>query len=142
MEKFIVKQIKDWEVCAKSLLDRFSAKTLCFQGDLGAGKTTFIQAICAELGIKDEVTSPTYSIIQEYGNDSIVYHMDLYRLESYDQLMEIGIEEYLYSDHFCLIEWPDLILDHFNDLNIVKIEIQHQNDGERIVFANLYAPNN
>lgn len=87
------------------LADRY--KIVAFSGELGAGKTTLINAICQELGVKQHVTSPTYSIIQEYQTDSkIIYHMDLYRIKSIDEAIDAGIEDSLYSGNLCLVEWP------------------------------------
>lgn len=87
------------------LVDKY--KIIAFSGELGAGKTTMINAICQELGVKQQVTSPTYSIIQEYRIDNIViYHMDLYRIKSIDEAIDAGIEDCLNSDNLCLVEWP------------------------------------
>ena len=83
-----------------------------FVGDLGSGKTTLIQSLGKELGVKDNISSPTFSIINEYsGNNGPVYHIDLYRLKDESEAMDIGIEEYLYGDGVCMIEWPQIILD-------------------------------
>jgi tRNA threonylcarbamoyl adenosine modification protein YjeE len=86
-------------------------KILLFEGDLGAGKTTTIKAVCKALKVIDEPTSPTFSLINEYktSDNKTVYHMDLYRLNSIEEALDVGIEEYLYSDNYVLIEWPDVI---------------------------------
>ena len=87
------------------LIDKY--KIIAFSGELGAGKTTLINAICQELGVKEHVTSPTYSIIQEYPIDNIIiYHMDLYRIKNVDEAIDAGIEDCLKSDNLCLVEWP------------------------------------
>lgn len=85
-----------------------------FTGEVGAGKTTFIQAFCRHLGVKEHVTSPTYALVNEYtfqDQDGVhlVNHLDLYRLKNLEEALEIGIEEYLDDDTYCLIEWPELI---------------------------------
>lgn len=81
-------------------------KLICFEGDLGAGKTTLIEAICRHLGSNDELSSPTFSIINEYDTDqNPLYHMDWYRLKSIEEALNIGIEDYLYSGNYCFIEW-------------------------------------
>lgn len=88
-------------------------KVVLFRGELGAGKTTLIKAICAALGIVENVSSPTFSIINEYYNptgNARVYHMDLYRLESESELINIGFEEYLDSGDLIFIEWPEVAL--------------------------------
>ena len=82
-----------------------------FNGDLGAGKTTLISSICKKLGVVDNSSSPTFSIVNEYRtqNDNTIYHFDCFRLKSIEEALEIGIEEYLDSDHLCMIEWPEII---------------------------------
>ena len=84
-------------------------RIMAFSGELGAGKTTFIQALCRRLGVTADVNSPTFSLVNEYfttGGDSI-FHFDLYRIESLDELYDLGYEEYFYSGSLCLIEWPE-----------------------------------
>jgi len=89
-----------------SLIDKY--KIIAFSGELGAGKTTLINAICKELGVEESVTSPTYAIIQEYhSSNDIIYHIDLYRIKSIDEAIETGIEDCLQSKHLCLVEWPE-----------------------------------
>ncbi|MEO8415392.1 MAG: tRNA (adenosine(37)-N6)-threonylcarbamoyltransferase complex ATPase subunit type 1 TsaE [Ginsengibacter sp.] len=84
-------------------------KVITFSGELGAGKTTFINAICKELGVTETVTSPTYAIIQEYhfGNEHIIYHMDLYRVKNIHEAVEAGVEDCLLSGELCMVEWPE-----------------------------------
>ncbi|MBL4707541.1 MAG: tRNA (adenosine(37)-N6)-threonylcarbamoyltransferase complex ATPase subunit type 1 TsaE [Flavobacteriales bacterium] len=84
---------------------------ISFRGDLGAGKTTLIKNICNFLGVKDEVTSPTFSIVNEYEthNKKTIYHFDFYRLESEEEAFDMGIEDYFYSTKLCLMEWPSKI---------------------------------
>ena len=86
-------------------------KVIAFSGDLGAGKTTFINAVCEGLGVKERVSSPTYSIIQEYraSNNSIIYHMDLYRIKDEDEAVDAGVVDCLYSKEICLVEWPEIV---------------------------------
>jgi tRNA threonylcarbamoyladenosine biosynthesis protein TsaE len=91
-------------------------RIMAFQGEIGAGKTTFIQAFCRRLGVQEPVTSPTFSLVNEYqyrsedgGPVQSVFHMDLYRLEDTDEALDFGIEEYLDSGAYCLIEWPELV---------------------------------
>ena len=87
------------------LIDKY--RIIGFIGELGAGKTTLINAICLELGVRENVTSPTYSIIQEYHTDNIIiYHMDLYRIKSIEEAIDAGIEDCLNSNNLCLVEWP------------------------------------
>jgi|SRR6187399_2098206 len=103
-----------------------------FVGDLGAGKTTLIQELCKSLGVDQQVTSPTFSIVQEYLSPSIgaIYHMDLYRLEKKSDLEQIGFGDYLDSGHLCLIEWPALGNDYFV-MPYVQVEIDGGNNKIR-----------
>ena len=111
------------EVAAHLIAD--SRKIIQFTGDLGAGKTTLIKAICNQLGVKGEMSSPTFSIVNEYeAGDGLVYHFDLYRIENQEELVDIGFEDYLDSGHHCFLEWPEIaknILQHYDPI-MVKIE--------------------
>lgn len=100
-------KLEDIESVASSILSEFSShKIFCFEGDLGAGKTTLIEVICRQLGSKDDLSSPTFSIINEYStHENPIYHMDWYRLKSIEEAVHIGIEDYLYSQNYCFIEW-------------------------------------
>ncbi len=84
-------------------------KVFAFAGDMGAGKTTFIHALCTLLGVKDAISSPTYSIINQYrGKDEqVIFHMDLYRLKDEEEAINAGVEDCLYSGHTCFVEWPE-----------------------------------
>lgn len=97
-------------------------------GEMGAGKTTFCKSFISQMGVNDEVSSPTYAIVNDYeipGSNRKVYHMDLYRLKNIEEALDIGIEDYLYDDSFCLIEWPEIINNLANEktyrLNIVNL---------------------
>ncbi|MBM3431416.1 MAG: tRNA (adenosine(37)-N6)-threonylcarbamoyltransferase complex ATPase subunit type 1 TsaE [Bacteroidetes bacterium] len=89
-----------------------SARVICFQGEMGAGKTTLIQAICRQKGVEGSFGSPTYPIIHEYGlatGDAVVYHMDFYRLSGVDEAERSGVGEALHSGALCLVEWPERV---------------------------------
>ena len=91
-----------------------NARVLAFHGEMGAGKTTFIHALCDVKKVKDIVGSPTFSIINEYafteeGKEKMIYHIDLYRLKDEEEAIQAGVEDCLYSDHICLVEWPEKI---------------------------------
>lgn len=91
--------------------DCIDSKIFVFYGNLGAGKTTLIKTLCQQLGYKGDVTSPTFSLVNHYKTLEIdIYHMDLYRLKDEEEALEIGIEEYLYSDAYCFIEWPQVVI--------------------------------
>jgi tRNA threonylcarbamoyladenosine biosynthesis protein TsaE len=103
---------------------------------MGAGKTTFIRSICSELGVKENVTSPTFSIVNEY-RDSYgkpVYHFDFYRIEKEQEAVDIGCEEYFYSGALCLIEWPEKILNLLPH-ELVKITIEVTHTKRRFTFS-------
>lgn len=86
-------------------------KVFAFEAEMGAGKTTFIKVLCKELGSKDNFSSPTYSIVNEYSTpNEKLYHFDLYRLKSAEELLDIGFEEYVDGKHYCFIEWPELAI--------------------------------
>lgn len=110
-----------------------------FDGEMGAGKTTFINALCRALGVEDDPTgSPTFSIINEYRSDTtaeLIYHFDLYRIENLEQAFDIGIEDYLDSGALCLIEWPDRIDDILPD-DTVRVKIDVLPDGSRRLAVN------
>ena len=101
-----------WYKTASLLLKKAENRRVwCFYGDLGAAKTTCIQALCHLLGVQDVVQSPTFGLVHTYGalDNKLVYHFDLYRLKNKQEVLDIGMEEYLESGHYCFIEWPSII---------------------------------
>ena len=107
-------------------------KVFAFYGKMGAGKTTFIKALCEVLGVEDVITSPTFAIINEYtdGNDEPIYHFDFYRIKKLEEVYDMGYEDYFYSGNLCLLEWPELIEEILPE-NVVKVTIEEQADGTR-----------
>lgn len=108
-------------ICAKDFLKLATTyKVFAFSGELGTGKTTFISALCKELKVAETVTSPTYSIIQQYKTiaDETIYHIDLYRIKSKEEAMEAGIEDCLNSGEICMVEWPEKAPEIFPDKTI------------------------
>ncbi|MCX6310852.1 MAG: tRNA (adenosine(37)-N6)-threonylcarbamoyltransferase complex ATPase subunit type 1 TsaE [Bacteroidetes bacterium] len=108
--KFFIADINEIQKTAIDFLKNLpNQKIFAFHGDLGAGKTTFIKALCEKLGVKDQMSSPSFSIVNEYNseNGNSIYHFDLYRLKSPQEAFDIGMEEYLYSGNYCFIEWPE-----------------------------------
>ena len=105
-----------------------------FYGKMGAGKTTFIKAVCEELGVEDVINSPTFAIVNEYvdGNGEPVYHFDFYRIKKEQEVLDIGYEDYVYSGHVCFMEWPELIENLLPD-DAVKVTIEEEKDGSRKV---------
>ncbi|MDB2702719.1 tRNA (adenosine(37)-N6)-threonylcarbamoyltransferase complex ATPase subunit type 1 TsaE [Flavobacteriaceae bacterium] len=103
--------LEEIETVVKEILPLLKSKVICFKGEMGAGKTTLIQSLCAALAVVDVVSSPTFSLINEYQNKAgkSIYHFDCYRIESEEEALDFGAEEYLYSGNFCLIEWAENI---------------------------------
>ena len=110
-------------------------RIFAFYGKMGAGKTTFIKAICEALGVEDVVTSPTFAIVNEYGADGAfdrVYHFDFYRIKNLREAYDIGCEEYFYSGCPCFIEWPELVEELLPE-NTVNVSIEVRDDKSRLV---------
>ena len=105
-----------------------------FYGKMGAGKTTFIKAVCEELGVEDVINSPTFAIVNEYvdGKGEPIYHFDFYRIKNLQEVMDIGYEDYVYSGNVCFMEWPELIENLLPD-DAVKVTIEEEVDGSRKV---------
>ena len=110
-------------------------KVFAFYGKMGAGKTTFVKAICEELGVEDVITSPTFAIVNEYEvkDSSLIYHFDFYRIKRLEEVDDMGYEDYIYSGALCFIEWPELIEDLLPD-DAVKVNIEEKPDGTRSVI--------
>ena len=109
-------------------------KIFAFYGKMGAGKTTFIKAICEQMGVRDVVTSPTFAIVNEYtdGRDNSLYHFDFYRIEKLEEVYDMGYEDYFYSGNVCFLEWPELIEEILPN-DTVRVTISEQADGTRAV---------
>ena len=109
-------------------------KVFAFYGKMGAGKTTFTKAICEVSGVKDVITSPTFAIVNEYTDreGQPIYHFDFYRIKKLEEVYDMGYEDYFYSNHLCLLEWPELIEDILPE-NTIKVTIEEQPDGTRVV---------
>lgn len=133
--KFQIESIEELTTIAKELIPHFQHKTILFEGEMGAGKTTFIKVLVEEMGTLDEVSSPTFSIVNEYETDlGKVFHFDLYRIKSEEEAMDFGIEEYLYSNQYCLIEWPSKI-ENLIPNEHHTIEIITEENSRTIIFA-------
>ena len=102
-------------------------------GKMGAGKTTFIKALCQELGVEDVVTSPTFAVINEYRSDiagELIYHFDFYRIKKLEEVYDMGYEDYFYSGALCFIEWPELV-EELLPGNTIKVTFEELEDGSR-----------
>lgn len=115
-------------------------RVFAFYGKMGAGKTTFVKAICEELGVEDVITSPTFAIVNEYTCPltthqlpiNQIFHFDFYRIKKLEEVYDMGYEEYFYSGALCFIEWPELIEPLLPD-DAVRVTIEEQPDGTRTV---------
>ena len=111
------------------------SRVFAFYGKMGAGKTTFVKALCTELGVEDVITSPTFAIVNEYRSDTtgeLIYHFDFYRIKKIEEVYDMGYEDYFYSGALCFIEWPELIEELLPE-EAVKVTIEENADGSRIV---------
>lgn len=127
--------IDDLPRAAKEFVESMGDATVfAFHGEMGAGKTTFINALTRALGVEEDITnSPSFSLVNEYRSDTtaeLIYHFDLYRLESLEEALDIGIEDYFDSGAVCLIEWPDLV-DDILPTDTVDVSIVENPDGSR-----------
>ena len=113
-----------------------NSKIVAFNGEMGAGKTTFIHAVCRQMGVTDKMSSPTYAIINQYKtvNDTTVNHIDLYRLKDTEEAIEAGVEDAVASGDFCFIEWPEKIM-VILPFHIVNVSIEITGDAKRKLIA-------
>ena len=128
--------------CIKEGL-KFSRKisngdTIVLEGDLGSGKTTFVKGILKGLNFKEDVTSPTFTLVNEYNANIKVIHIDFYREPSIKRWESIGFYEYLSKNNLIIIEWPNLIPEFFENENTYKLYFEHFADGKRRIFTKYY----
>ncbi len=139
--------MKEWQVNSVSELDDVAAdflsafmqyRVFAFSAEMGAGKTTFIKSLCRALGVLENVTSPTFSIVNEYmsADGNPVYHFDFYRIEKKQEAIDIGISEYFYSGNYCFVEWPEKIL-HLLPEDACRISINLKDNTRIITFNNV-----
>lgn len=137
MEQVNIQSLSEINNAAKEVLQMIgNSRVVCFYGSMGAGKTTLIKAICNELGVTDNVASPTFALVNEYRdrNYKPIYHFDFYRINKIEEVYDFGYEEYFYkSEGICLIEWPEIIKDLLPANDICKIIIAVNPDGVRTV---------
>ena len=124
---FYANNLQELDEIANQLLENFgNQKKIVFFGEMGVGKTTLIKSICKALNVQDIVTSPTFSVVNEYQTDigNTIFHFDFFRIKEKEELLDLGLEEYIYSDNYCLIEWPEkaegLLDDNFVEIHMTK----------------------
>ena len=135
MQKIKIDSIENIDFAAAELLKEFDGQRIfAFFGEMGAGKTTFIQALCRELDVIEVVNSPTFTIVNEYHteNRNLIYHFDFFRIKKIEEVYDFGYEDYFYSGNYCFIEWPELITGILPD-NAVLIKITINQGGTRIL---------
>ena len=132
-----IKDLAGLKDTAEQLLSHFPEdRIFAFYGTMGSGKTTFIKALCRELGSQDNITSPTFALINEYStnNGSVIYHFDFYRIKKLEEAYDLGYEDYIYSGNYCFIEWPEMI-QTLLPTGIVEVKISEAENGSRVFEA-------
>ena len=136
MSTITISSLDTIQESAKEFVRRMGDDTVfAFYGKMGAGKTTFIKALCKELGVEDEVNSPTFAIINEYRSATtaeLIYHFDFYRIKKLEEVYDLGYEDYFYSGALCFIEWPELV-EELLPLDAKKVTITENSDGSRTI---------
>ncbi len=129
--------LNDLAAIAKEVIAIAQHKTLLFRGEMGVGKTTLIKEICNVLGVQDRVSSPTFSLVNEYRTSAneVVFHFDFYRITNEEEALDMGVEEYLYQKNWCLIEWPENI-ENLLPLDAVQIHLSVLDDEQRNIQLN------
>jgi len=127
--------LKQLPQIAQQIIEESSKKMLLFYGSMGVGKTTLIKEIVKQLGVDDMVSSPTFSLVNEYqsSNGETIYHFDFYRIHSEEEALDIGIEDYFYNNDWCFIEWPEKVK-NLLPLNAVEIHLSLNNDETRNIL--------
>jgi len=133
--KIKIDSLSNIHEAAKTFLANMGeSKVFAFYGKMGAGKTTFIKALCEELGVEDVITSPTFALVNEYtsGSGEPIYHFDFYRIKKIDEVYDMGYEDYFYGGNLCFLEWPELIEDLLPE-DVTKVHIVTEEDGSRTI---------
>jgi tRNA threonylcarbamoyladenosine biosynthesis protein TsaE len=131
--KIKIEHLENIRESAREFINQMGdAKVFAFYGQMGAGKTTFIKAVCEELGVSDVITSPTFAIVNEYTASVPVYHFDFYRIKKLEEVYDMGYEDYFYSGALCFIEWPELIEELLPE-DAVRVTISEERDGTRSI---------
>ena len=131
----LLKNISDLDATAKMFIEKMgNKKVFAFYGEMGAGKTTFITAACKAMGVTEILTSPTFSLVNEYktANDKPIFHFDFYRIKNIEEAYDFGYEDYFYSGNVCFIEWPELIESLLPE-DVVKVRIEVDENEQRLI---------
>ena len=133
----VVYSLNKIDEISQLIIDKIkTVNTIMLRGELGSGKTTLVKSVLRRMGVNDSVTSPTFSIVNEYDfSENIIYHFDLYRIEKIEELDIIGFEDYIYSQNICFIEWPEIVLNNI-DLKYLDIEIRYLGEDKREIIIN------
>ena len=137
LTQIICKQPADLDEAAEKLLDKYPLHRLfAFYGEMGAGKTTFIKYICNKLNVTDDVSSPTFAIVNVYQtkNNNYVYHFDFYRIKSLEEVYDIGYEDYFFGDQYCLMEWPEKIKELLPE-DTIRVEIRVDDENQYRILS-------
>ena len=133
---FKINKIEDWQSVVDAILPNLQHNILLLKGNLGAGKTTFTQFFLKSLGSEDEVSSPTYAIVNEYHSPKgHIFHFDLYRMKSISEVYDIGMDEYLDNAYLCIIEWPEIYEDDLQELPHHTMTIENMGDYREVNFS-------
>ncbi len=139
MQSIRIKNTENINEAARLFINQMDDNTIfAFNGKMGAGKTTFIKAICEELGVSDVINSPTFAIVNEYRSETtaeLIYHFDFYRIENIEEAHNLGAEDYFYSGALCFIEWPDKVTDLLPS-DTVFVNITEEEDNSRLIEFN------
>jgi tRNA threonylcarbamoyladenosine biosynthesis protein TsaE len=136
-QKFSDVGLNDLPLVAKAIIQLSDThKLVAFYGQMGAGKTTLIKQICYQLGVIQEVSSPTFALVNEYetSTQQIVYHFDFYRIKNLEEVYDIGYEDYFYSNNICLMEWPENIEPLLQNEEVLKVHIKSTQADRREVL--------
>lgn len=135
MTELRIKNLEGINSAAKQFIELVGERRVfAMYGAMGVGKTTFVKAVCEELGVEDTINSPTFAIVNEYHTpkDKIVYHFDFYRIEDVQEAYDFGYEDYFYSKAMCFIEWPERI-ESILPSDVINLNFSEEEDGSRII---------
>ena len=134
MKRIQIDSLSDLKQVAREVVESLDGRTVVLlRGEMGAGKTTLISRIAAYLGAEDNVTSPTFALVNQYeGSECRIYHFDFYRIKSLAEVYNMGYEEYIYSDAICFMEWPELVEELLPE-ECIRVDIEEETDGTRTI---------